>query len=177
MKKALTIIKKGLIGLVWVLFFAFAILMTLLLLNRNEYGVTEFDDLSLIIIDSELSSEQYGKGELVVTRFKDTDELMSGEYVFTYKLLENNGVEIQFGEVGRVYPDEDALTFVNGSTYSMDLVAGVGIEKYNHLGTFLSIVLSRWGFLFLILVPCLFIFIYQVYALIVEIKYGNEEVK
>lgn len=175
--KVLSILKKGFIGLVWVLFFSFAILMTILLLNRNDYGVTTFDDLSLIVIDSELSSDQYDKGELVVTRFKDTDEIMQGEYAFTYKLLENNAVEIQFGEIGKVYPEEDAITFVNGSTYSMELVAGVGIKSYDHLGTFLSIVLSRWGFLFLILVPSLFIFIYQVYALIVEIKYGNEEVK
>ena len=34
---------------------------------------------------------------------------------------------------------------------------------------------SKWGFLFIVLVPCFLIFIYEVYALIIEIKYGAEE--
>ena len=57
----------------------------------------------------------------------------------------------------------------------MEFVAGVGTESYEHLGTALSIIESQWGFLFIVLVPCFLIFIYEVYSLIVEIKYGAEE--
>ena len=57
----------------------------------------------------------------------------------------------------------------------MEFVAGRPQKVYEGLGIFLSVVESQWGFLFIVLVPCFLIFIYEVYALIVEIKYGDEE--
>ena len=57
----------------------------------------------------------------------------------------------------------------------MQFVAGTGEKVYNDIGFYLSIIESRWGFLFLVLVPCFLFFIYEIYALIVEIKYGAEE--
>ena len=57
----------------------------------------------------------------------------------------------------------------------MEFVAGVGTKSYEKIGTALSVIESQWGFLFIVLVPCFLIFIYEVYSLIVEIKYGGEE--
>ena len=57
--------------------------------------------------------------------------------------------------VGNIYPDENAISYENGSTYSMDFVAGSKVNKYEKIGTFLSIVESKWGFLFIVLVPSL----------------------
>ena len=48
-------------------------------------------------------------------------------------------------------------------------------KKYEKIGTFLSVVESKWGFLFIVLVPSFLIFIYEVYSLIIEIKYGKDE--
>ena len=42
------------------------------------------------------------------------------------------------------------------------------------VGSVLSLLQSKWGFLFTVLVPCFLIFIYEVYSLIIEIKYGAE---
>ena len=72
-------------------------------------------------------------------------------------------------------PDDEAITFENGNSYSREFIAGKPTKVYNDLGGYLSVVESRWGFLFIVLVPCFLIFIYEVYALIVEIKYGAEE--
>ena len=70
---------------------------------------------------------------------------------------------------------KEALSFENGDTYSMKFVAGKPTNVYEGIGSFLSVVESQWGFLFIVLVPCFLIFIYELYALIIEIKYGNEE--
>lgn len=171
MKKVLDIIKKVLI----VIFFIFTITMTILLLNFNKYGVTQFDETSLLIIKKSFSSETYKKGSLVLVESKLVKDYKEGEEVFVYHLDGKGGANIQLGVVGQVYPEQDAITFTNGGTYSSEFIIGTGEQVYSGVGTILSIIESKWGFLFIILVPNFFLFIYQLYSLIVEIKYGKDD--
>ena len=97
------------------------------------------------------------------------------EEVFVYHLDGTGGVDIQLGVVGQVYEKDDAITFKNGGTFSSQFVIGTGYKVYNGLGKILSIIESKWGFLFIILVPNFFLFIYQLYALIIRIKYSKDE--
>lgn len=173
--KVLETIKKIFIGFLGIVFFAFALFMTILLLYRNDYGVTQFDDKSLIIINDEISSETYKKGDLVIVDEKKLEEVKKGDEIFAYSVDSNNKAHVNLGIVGEIYKEELAISYENGSTYSMEYVIGGAEKAYNGLGTFLSIVQSQWGFLFLVLVPGFLIFIYEIYALIVEIKYGDEE--
>lgn len=175
MKKVLETIKKILIGIIGTTYFIFALIMTILLLNYNDYGVTQFGNKSLVIINDEIASENYEKGDLVIVEGKRVDKIELGEEIFTYRIDSRGIPSIQVGIVGDIYVEDDAIAFENGETYSMEFVAGVGTESYEHLGTALSIIESQWGFLFIVLVPCFLIFIYEVYSLIVEIKYGAEE--
>ena len=55
--KALEKIKKVIIGILIFIFSCFALVMTVLLLNFNDYGVTEFGDKSLVILTREISSK------------------------------------------------------------------------------------------------------------------------
>ena len=80
--------------------------------------------------------------------------------------------DINIGKVGEVM--DDYLTLENGETYSVKYLIGRPTKVYNDIGTVLGIIESQWGFLFIVLVPCFLIFIYELYALIVEIKYGDE---
>ena len=173
--KVLETIKKILIGTVGTVYFAFALVMTILLLNFNDYGVTQFGNKSLVIINDEISSETYKKGDLVIVESKKVDKLEVGQEVFTYRIDSKGIPSIQVGTIGEVYVEDEAISFENGETYSMEFVAGIGTDSYENIGTALSIIESQWGFLFIVLVPCFLIFIYEVYSLIVEIKYGAEE--
>ena len=173
--KALTIIKNIVLGILMIIYFSFVITMTVLLLNFNKYGVTEFGTKSMIIINEEISNDNFKKGELVITKKLKLEEYEVGQDVFTYKIEKDGSVSIVLGKIGNIYPEEEAITLENGSNYSMDYVAGVPQEKHEKIGTFLSIVESKWGFLFIVLVPSFLIFVYEVYNLIVEIKYGGEE--
>ena len=168
-------IKSFLFGVFGIVFFAFALTMTILLLNYNDYGVTQFGDTTFIIINDDITSDLYKKGDLVLVDNKKIDEIVVGDQVFVYHLDGKGGVDIELGKVGQVYPEEDAIAFENGATYAMQFVAGTGEKIYNDIGFYLSIIESRWGFLFLVLVPCFLFFIYEIYALIVEIKHGAEE--
>ena len=74
-----------------------------------------------------------------------------------------------------MFENENEVSFENGSAYDMKFVLGTPYKVYKDIGSFLSVVNSKWGFLFIVLVPCFIIFIYQIYELIIEIKFGKED--
>jgi len=173
--KVLNAIKKVVLGIIGILYFAFALVMTILLLNYNDYGVTQFGNTSLVIINDEVANEKYDKGDLVIVESKKLEKLKVGDEIFTYRVDSKGAPHIQIGKIGEIYEADEAISFENGETYSTDFIAGMAKEKHPKWGTFLAIVESQWGFLFIVLVPCFLIFIYELYSLIIEIKYGAEE--
>ncbi len=173
--KVLNAIKKVVLGIIGVLYFAFALVMTILLLNYNDYGVTQFGNTSLVIISDEVANEKYDKGDLVIVELKKLEKLKVGDEIFAYRVDSKGAPHIQIGKIGEIYEEDEAVSFENGETYSTDFIAGMAKDKYPNWGTFLAIVESQWGFLFIVLVPCFLIFIYELYSLIIEIKYGAEE--
>lgn len=170
-------IKTFFLTLLGIVFFAFALVMTILLLYRNDFGVTEMDGTSFIVINDEISSEVYKKGDLVLVKKAKLENIAVGEEVFAYSVDEKKVAHVTLGIVGDIYETEKAISYENGSTFSIDYVIGKTSKIYQGLGTLFSIFQSQWGFLFLILVPGFLIFIYEVYALIIEIKYGDEEMQ
>ena len=172
--KVLNAIKKVVLGIIGILYFAFALVMAILLLNYNDYGVTQFGNTSLVIINDEVANEKYDKGDLVIVESKKLEKLKVGDEIFTYRVDSKGAPHIQIG-IGEIYEADEAVSFENGETYSTDFIAGMAKEKHPKWGTFLAIVESQWGFLFIVLVPCFLIFIYELYSLIIEIKYGAEE--
>lgn len=175
MEKVFKTVKKVVFTIVGIAYFAFALCMTILLLNFNEYGVTQFGEKQMVLIKDELAIKDFNKGDLVIVEQLDLEEIKVGDKVFTYKINKNKKVEMQYGIVGNVYLEDEAIAYENGDTYSDEYVAGKAIETHPKIGTFLSVIESQWGFLFLVLVPIFLIFIYEVYALIIEIKYGAEK--
>lgn len=173
--KVLGIIKNIIIGILGVAFFTFALTMTVLLLNYNSYGVSQFGDTSLIIIRDDLTSKSFQKGDLVFVKSIKLENINVGDEIFVYKVDSDGAVSIDLGTVGEVHTNDEAISFENGSTYSYKYVIGKSNKVDNKIGTYLSIIESKWGFLFIILVPSFLIFVYEFYALIVEIKYGKNE--
>lgn len=174
--KKMKVVKNVIVGILGFIFFGFVIFMTVLLLNYNKYGVTEIGDTSVILIKEKVSSEKYVKGDLVLVKDKDIEDINVGDEIFMYQIDDvNNKVHIDLGNIKSVDIDSKELHFENGSAYHMDRIIGEADKVYNKAGSYLSVIQSKWGFLFIILVPSFLIFIYALYALIVEIKYGNEQ--
>lgn len=173
--KVLEAIKKVLIGTIGVAYFVFALIMTVLLLNYNDYGITQFGETSFVIINADIANEKYNKGDLVFVDEVKVEKVKVGDELFTYRVDTKGVPHIQIGNVGEIYLEDKAISFENGETYSQEFIAGKATSANPGWGTFLSIVESQWGFLFIVLVPCFLIFIYELYSLIIEIKYGAEE--
>ncbi len=175
MEKVVEGIKSFISFVLFVIYFVFALVMTVLLLNFNDYGVTQFGEKSFILINGKISNDLYKDGNLVVVEAKNIEEYKVGEYVFTYRVGADRIPTVQVGKIGNVYPEEKAISFENGETYSEEFIAGIAVDQHEKVGGILSVIESKWGFLFIVLIPVFLIFIYEVYALIIEIKYGNEE--
>lgn len=175
MKKILQKIKSFIIGVIGCIFFAFAISVTILLLNYNKYGLTQFGNTTLVMVSDYITSETFKRGDLVLVKSGKITDLEIGEEIFVYRVVNSHKVLVEVGKVGQIYPEEDAVAFENGDTFSREFIIGTSEKIYPEIGTYLSIIESKWGFLFIVLVPCLLIFIYEIYALIVEIKYGAYE--
>lgn len=175
MKKVIEKIKKILIGILIFIFSCFAIFMTVLLLNFNEYGVTEFGDKSLVILTREISSENYKKGDLVIVEKVAYEAIKEGDEIFAYSVDNKEKVNIEVGIVKDLFPTEKSIAYKNGAGFSQEYIIGKATKTYHDIGLYLSFIESKWGFLFIVLVPCFIIFIYEIYALVVEIRYGDEE--
>lgn len=174
--KILKAIKKIIISIVVIAFFAFAIAMTILLLNFNDRGVTQFGDTSLVIIKGDISSEKYKKGDLVIVDSKPIRNINIGDELFVYRLENSGAVTIDVGTIGTVNLEEKNVSFENGDAYSEEFLIGQSSKVHDKIGGYLAIIQSTVGFLFMIIIPSFLIFIYQLYALVIEIKYGKDEV-
>lgn len=180
--KVIEVMKKIITSILGIVFFVFALSMTILLLSYNDYGISQFGNKSLILMTDKIYSENYDKGDLVVVENRGftkglgyADKVEVGDEIFAVRVDAYGNTFVEIGTVGKLYPDENAISFENGSTFDIKFVLGEAVEKYSKIGGFLSITTSKWGFLFLVLVPCFLIFIYEIYSLIIEIKYGDEE--
>ena len=176
--KGLKTFKKVLFTIIGVLYFAFALCMTILLLNRNNYNVTQFGDTSLIIISDEVGIEGYEKGDLVIV--DKSQDVFTGDKAFFYDTY-NRQIEVRLGEVvdlERVTQTEQTFTFEGDHKVSSEYVLGGvnGASVMPGVGTVLNVLESKWGFLFLIVLPALIAFLYQITVVVSELK-GNKEEK
>ena len=122
--KILQVIKKIITSIFGVAFYAFAIVLTMMLLNYNDFGVTQIDNYSLIKVNTDVATEKYQKGDLVVVEYKKPHQLKAGDELFAYRLDSSKVLSIDFGVVGKVYETDNAVAFKNGATYDMNYVAG-----------------------------------------------------
>ena len=168
---------KKIKGILFSIYLLIALVITLLLLGYNDFKVTEIGTYSLLLINDNELAPEFNKGDLVIVN-KDS-EVLTGQKAFFYNTY-NQKIEVRLGEVieaERVTDTETTYTFEGDRRLSSQYVLGPSktADIIPHLGSVLSALESKWGFLFIVLVPCFLIFIYELYSLIIEIKYGAEE--
>ena len=166
MKKVLKII--GIIlGAIYCLI---AITLTVCLLNYNDYNITELGDKTLIIVRDDDLEPNYQKGDLVIVKKNPNREIVAGDKIFFYDDKE---------EQMTVNVTKTETTFTMNGDYPLSSEYVIGktstSKVYHKLGSVLSTLESRFGFLFLIIFPILVLFIYEIYAVIKEIKSPDEE--
>lgn len=170
--------RRILTNLIFGIYVVIAVFATICLLSFNQFRITEFGNCSLVIIDNDELSPQYNKGDLVIV--DKSNRIITGEKVFFYDTYDQE-VHVSVGEVlgiEKVTNSESTYTLEGERKISSQYVLGSADDttKIAFIGTVLSVLESRWGFLFLIVLPALIAFLYQITVVVSEIK-GTKENK
>lgn len=175
MKKTLKII-----GIVLVSIYALvAITLTVFLLNYNKYNITEINNTSIIIVRDEELKPNYQKGDLVLVEKTSNNNIEVGDKIFFYDNY-NETVTVNLGTViEKEVISKNETTFIMEGDYALSSEYVIGATKtstsYSNLGTILSILESKFGFLFMIIFPILILFIYEISVVIKELKSSKED--
>lgn len=168
--------KKFFSNLIIIVYAIFAIFLTVCLLSYNDYKVTEFGNYTLVIIDSNDIKGSFEKGSLVIV---DTDEKPEiGEKAFFYNTSNKN--EISLAEVKNketISEIETTYTFAGDKLVSTAHMIGSTehATEIPYLGTVLGIAASKWGYLFLVVLPTLLAFLYEITKVVEDIKNNKDE--
>lgn len=175
MKKVL-----GFIGaIVELIIIVFAVIMVLILFMKNQFGYTEIGNTTLIIIDEKNTAEltKFSEGDLVLVKDLKYDDIKEGDELYYYDALDKEYV-VRTGTVKTKSGDN------RSSLYTFEELDKVSIPKERILGTLdtvkpnlggvVAFLTSTVGFLIFVILPVLVLFIYQVYHLVMILKYDKD---
>lgn len=153
-----------------VIFVFVAIFITVNLLAYNDYEVAEFGNKSFVLADKHMESFGYNKGDLLVVTRSESGSINNGDVVLYYNVNTNN-VTIDQGKVEEV-SDDGKHFYMNGNSVADEYVLGSSssIKAYPVIGSVLSVLESRVGYLLIILMPTLALFAYLFRKIVVELK-------
>jgi len=156
---------------------AYVILITSFILCRNKYGYTQIGDYTFnnIALIDERNIEDTKKGDLLVV--KNTNDIKKGDRIYYYAAY-NEVFIVRSDYVVSVESDDYSSLYTierNGEklTIANTRVLGKYSNTYSNLGAILDVLESRVGFLFLVLLPIMIVFIYQVYEFVMILRYED----
>ena len=156
----------------------YVIVITTFLLFRNKYGYTEINNTTLVPL--KIDTAEYVKdgkeGNLLVV--KNSSNLREGDLIYYYT-IENEQYIVKSEYIKSIFKGDGnklyTLADESGTTVVSTRVLGKYANQYGGFGTIFSILTSKFGFLLLVLLPIMCIFIYQLYSLIMVLKYEKVE--
>lgn len=171
--------KKIIYNIIFGVYAIIAVFTTICLLSYNEYKVTEFGDNALIIVNDDDLSPDYEKGDLVIVNKADRKKINVGDKIFFY-MAEGREINIKLASVTNkevITSTETNYTVEGDVSLSTSSVIGPAstTTRIAKVGTVLGILESKWGFLFLIVLPSLIAFIYEIGVVFSEIRDAKKE--
>ena len=157
--------KKKINHIIIIIYTVVAVITTVCLLAYNDYNTTEFNNNTLIIVKDD-KTETYNKGELVIVNNKSTyKEKMK---VFYY-VSRGKKYYIQTGTINSINKDS---VVVNGTVIDRKFLIGTSSNNIviPFLGSILSVLESKWGYLIIIIFPVLVAFLYELYSILKELR-------
>ncbi len=174
MKKVLKIV----FGFIGFIYFVVAVFAIICLLKKNDFGYPQFGNKTLLVIDEDNKETGLKKGDLLVLVKPNNDEVKINDGVFFYD-TEYKKNTINFGNVTKrevINEKETTFSIANKSFSSEYLVGKLNDStKYGTVGSILNVLISKWGFFLIIIVPFFIMFMIELFAIYTEIKYGKKK--
>lgn len=163
MKKVVNI----LVSIIFVLFVVFAIFQTVCILKLDEYGKVRLSNYQILSIKN--NNAKYNKGDLLVVKdsynYYVNDEVIFYESEYDYKKIGYGKITNvnQLNDVDTIYTIED--DFVN-KEYILGNINN--ITRISLYGSIFNFATTKLGYMLLVVVPFLVIFVYEIIAIIKE---------
>lgn len=164
-----------------IIYAGIALILTVCLLNYNDYNITEIGDKTLIIVRDEELKPDFEKGDLVIVTKNKNEDIKIGDKIFFYDTYKNQ-ISVNLGNIiNKDVINEEEVTYTMNGNYPLSSEYVIGksstSNRYKNIGSILAVLESRFGFLFIIIFPILILFIYEIYAVIIELKTPIDEIE
>jgi hypothetical protein len=163
---------KRIIGnIITVILVIIILFMSVLLLSHNDHQVSQFGNKTLLIVDEDMLD--YKSGSLLIVTKKEAKNIQPGDYIFYYDV--NNKTKTVLGLVNDIYDvDFGQYSFTVNNDIIVDETSIIGrandTKEYKGWGNILSVLESKYGNLFLVVLPAFLLFIYELINFIVEAR-------
>ena len=178
MRKLFKIIKNTIIGIIFVIYLGIIITASTLVLNRNDYGYTQFG--KKVYLDLKEDTGIYKKGQLVITDSIKFENLVVGDEIFIYKTdADENTIEIINSTIKKIVTEDTTTPYVtidlDDSAWGSEFIVGKTVKVYDSIGSIISFIESKWIFFIIFVVPCFFILLYEIYSVIMVVKFDVDD--
>lgn len=157
--------KKNIFVVFVCLYFCMIIFVTYLLLSYNKYNIASIGNYYMTYINSEI--DEYDTNDLLLIKKSD----VKTNDVILYCDSTNLPLAIKKDKIKSI--DANNVILLDSSiTITDENVIGKidNIVSYNYLGSIYSFLVSKWGYLIVIIFPILIAFIYEIFAIIKEVR-------
>lgn len=158
----------------------YVIILTSFLLCKNKYGYTQFGDYTFnnVTLLDEKNIQNTKSGDLLIV--KNSNDIQKGDVIYYYAVYHDDYI-IKSSPVMEINNDDYSSLYTVDDSGPVSIVGtrllGKYANTYSHLGTILSVLESRLGFLFGVLLPIMIVFIYQIYEFAVILHYERIDSK
>lgn len=155
---------KKTLNILIIIYVIVAIFVTTCLLFYNDYDTTAFGDKTLVIVKDNIGN--FKKGSLLIV--SDDNTYKENSQVFYY-LAKSKKYYIKLGTVKEI--TTDTVTIDKNIINKNDII-GVNnnVIVLPLMGSILTLLESKWGYLIVIILPVLVAFIYEIYSILKEFK-------
>lgn len=170
--------KRTMGAILFVIYSIIAITVTVLMLSFNDYNCSEIGGYTVYIVKDDALEPEYKQGSILIVKATSDKNIQVGDELFFYKVI--NSSEFEFAsrtlEAKKQQGRHTVYAVTGDETYDSTYLIGkvedtIVIE--GPWGTILSILESKWGYLFCIVIVSLLLFLQEVFDLVIEIKYGG----
>lgn len=170
--------KRAIGAILFVIYSIIAITVTVLLLSYNDYNCSEIGGYTVYIVRDDSLEPKYKQGSILLIKATDDKHVQNGDSLFFYKVIDSKNYELVNRTLEQKSQQGRHIVYNVSEQESYDSAYFIGKEDNTIViegpwGTILSILESKWGYLFCIVIVSLLLFLQEVFDLIVEIKYGG----
>lgn len=169
---------KKILGTIFIIIYAIiAITTTILLLSYNEYNCSVLGNYTFYLVKNDELEPDYNEGDLLIIKKTSEKNVHEGDKIFLYKVMSSTDYTVVFDKLeGRTNQGKSSLFSVEeNGLFSSQYFIGKESDTIAipHLGTILSILESRWGYLCCVVIVSLVLFLEEIFELVMELKYGS----